>query len=190
MDRIYAMDARQRHLTGYLYELTNGTVYDVELVLVKTGYWFEPALLMSFVVNDCLVHAINYLFRHPIFVTRDQVHQLALQRMRKSTDYIVDRKVQSGYSVSLFSGLIVKNHRVYDISHLATYTPKPNMRPWVQLELLVASSMLDNIVNDELLIIGTYTNSEGELLKHASTFLRMEVGPSKESVVLHLDSNK
>ncbi len=65
------MDPVERHLTGYLYACANGTVYDEEQVLVPNTYWFEPPLIQTFVVNDCLTHAYNYLCRHPVLTMRE-----------------------------------------------------------------------------------------------------------------------
>ena len=97
-----SLDDSERHLTGYLYLRANGTLYDQYEILLKNYFWFEPAIQMPFAINDCLIHAINYIFRHPIFVTRDQVHRLALLKMKKASDYIVSRKVTNGYALSLY----------------------------------------------------------------------------------------
>ena len=97
-----SLDDSERHLTGYLYLRANGTLYDQYEILLKNYFWFEPAIQMPFAINDCLIHAINYIFRHPIFVTRDQVHRLALRKMKKASDYIVSRKVDNGYALSLY----------------------------------------------------------------------------------------
>ena len=66
-----ALRPEERHRTGHLYQRSNGTVYDPSELLRQNSFWFEPARRTRFPVNDCLVHAVNYLFRHPIFVTRD-----------------------------------------------------------------------------------------------------------------------
>jgi hypothetical protein len=66
-----ALSAEERHRTGHMYKRSNGTVYDPREILRSNYFWFEPARRTRFAINDCLVHAVNYLFRHPIFVTRD-----------------------------------------------------------------------------------------------------------------------
>jgi hypothetical protein len=117
MDRLGSLNDSERHLTGYLYLRENGTLYDQWEILLENYFWFEPAIKMPFIINDCLVHALNYLFRHPIFVTRDQVHRLALRRMKKASDYIIGRKVENGYALSLFANFVVKKDRSYTIEH-------------------------------------------------------------------------
>jgi hypothetical protein len=82
---------------------------------------------LSFAVNDCLIHAINYLFYYPIFVTREQVHQLALWRKKKDASFIVDQKVSNGYSVSLFSNLVYIRGYRYAILNLMTFTADNSM---------------------------------------------------------------
>ena len=95
MERINSLDESERHLTGHLYQTTNGKVYDQSQILLDNYFWFEPGRPMPFAVMDCLVHAVNYIFRHPIFVTRDQVHQLALRRSKKAKSYLAEVKVET-----------------------------------------------------------------------------------------------
>ena len=49
--------------------------------------------------------------------------------------------------------------------------------------------MLRFCLDEELLIIGTFLNEDGKEVQHASTFIYIECAPSKEAVVVHLDSN-
>jgi hypothetical protein len=49
--------------------------------------------------------------------------------------------------------------------------------------------MIDDNFNEEALIISTFTNQEGQVRRHATTFIRLECGPLKTPVVLYLDSN-
>jgi hypothetical protein len=110
-------------------------------------------------VNDCLIHAINYLFRHPIFVTRDQCYQLARQRQRKNADYMISRKVDSGYSVALFSDLIYINYRRYTIEHVKTFAIDIETPVWRQLESFILEQMLGiNYMYEQFLLIGSFTN--------------------------------
>jgi len=45
------------------------------------------------------------------------VHRLALRRMKKASDYIISRKVENGYALSLFANFVVKKDRSYTIEH-------------------------------------------------------------------------
>ncbi len=123
----------ERHLHGNLYRYATEEAFYPDRILNRDKFFFEPARRMSFNVNDCLIHAINYIFYYPIFVTREQVHQLALWRKKKDASYIVDQKVNNGYSVSLFSNLVYLNFMRYEIRNLITFTPDNSMPVWSQL---------------------------------------------------------
>ena len=77
---------------GPLYQLHNGTEWDEREVLpghLENAFWFEkPA---NDYCNDCVTHAFNYAFKHPILVKREQVHRLATERDRKGADYTMQR---------------------------------------------------------------------------------------------------
>jgi hypothetical protein len=66
----------ERHTWGYLYANNNGMVYDPEAFLDHNDFFWERPL-STHLVNDCSIHTINFVFRHPIFVLRQQVHRLA-----------------------------------------------------------------------------------------------------------------
>ena len=66
--RLEADDPEERHTWGYLYAVNNGREYDPSALLHQDDFFWEKPL--STIVNDCVVHAINFAFRHPIFVTR------------------------------------------------------------------------------------------------------------------------
>jgi hypothetical protein len=189
IDRIANLDPRQRHLTGPLYRDKNGTVFDPSQILNKNDFFFEPALIMPFPVNDCMPYTINQFYRHPIFTTRDQVHRLALLRQKKSKERIVDRKIDDGYSLQLFDHFVVKNRRKYSLKHEETIITDGDDEAWSRLQDFVQYRMLEVNVNDEFLIIGTFVDEEGKERRHASTFIRLEVGPSKTPVIIHLDCN-
>ena len=57
------------------------------------------------------------------------------------------------------------------------------------LKEFVEYHMLQVRLDPELLIIGTFKNLDGKKVQHASTFIYIECAPSKEAVVVHLDSN-
>jgi hypothetical protein len=66
-----------RYTKGYIYSSSNGTEYTPDEILRENSIWFERPLAQSMVTNDCSIHTINYLYRHPLFVKREQVHNLA-----------------------------------------------------------------------------------------------------------------
>ena len=111
--RIENLGENERHLHGNLYRYATEEAFYPDRILNRDKFFFEPARRMSFNVNDCLIHAINYIFYYPLFATREQVHQLAVWRKKKNASYIVDQKVNNGYSVSLFSNLVYLNFRRY-----------------------------------------------------------------------------
>ena len=105
--RIEDLGENERHLHGNLYKFATEEAFYPDRILNRDKFFFEPARSMSFAVNDCLIHAIYY----PLFVTREQVHQLAVWKKKKDASYIVDQKVNNGYSVSLFSNPVYLNFR-------------------------------------------------------------------------------
>ena len=54
-----ALSEEARHLTGYMFQHTNGKVYDPSKILEYSNFWFEPARPTKHPINDCLVHVIN-----------------------------------------------------------------------------------------------------------------------------------
>ena len=136
------------------------------------------------------MHAINYLFREAIFVTRDQVYKLAIRRKKKATAFIISQKISNGYSISLFNDLIVANKRRYTIDHVCSFYSSDVELASAHLEAFIWDRMLGPCCMDEqFLLIGAFVDEMGEVLKHASTFIKMECGSKKEGVVVHLDSN-
>ena len=98
-------------------------------------------------------------------------------RKKKATAWIVDQKIETGYSVSLFSNLIFLNGYRYALPHVITFTTDNSMPAWSQLEGFVRERMLGPVWNyEELLLIGSFLNDELKECKHASTLLRFEVG--------------
>jgi len=73
----------ERYTKGCIYSAVNGIEYTPEKILVPNVIFFERPMAKSMVPNDCSTHTINYLFRHPVFVMREQVHRLALRNVRK-----------------------------------------------------------------------------------------------------------
>jgi hypothetical protein len=111
-------------------------------------------------------------------------------RKKKATAFIIDCKVKHSYSVSLFSNLIFINNRRYSIDHVFTFGGSSPLPYWMRLERFIHERMLDiNWLDWEFLLIGTFRKDDGKKAKHASTFVRLEVGPLKLPVVAYLDSN-
>ena len=100
---------------GPLYQLHNGTKWDEREVLssyMQNSFWFEkPA---NDYCNDCVTHAFNYAFKHPILVSREQVHRLAGERDRKGADYTMQRVKNGGYSLKMFNSFVVKEDKTYN----------------------------------------------------------------------------
>jgi hypothetical protein len=74
-------------------------------------FWEKP--LSTHLVNDCAIHTINYVFRHPIFVLRQQVHRLAQVISKKKNELVLQRKQTGGYPFSMFNYLIVRLGQSY-----------------------------------------------------------------------------
>ena len=64
------------HITGRMYEDAVATPYNSDNLLNRDTLWFEQGIYVP--VQDCLGHAINYLFNDPIFTDREQLFNLAL----------------------------------------------------------------------------------------------------------------
>ena len=100
---------------GPLYQLHNGTKWDEREVLprhLENAFWFEKPV--NDYCNDCVTHAFNYAFKHPILVSREQVHCLALERDRKRADYTLQRVKNGGYSLKMFNSFVVKVDQIYN----------------------------------------------------------------------------
>ena len=114
IDAFNADTSDEKFVKGLIYAVSNGTKFTPHEILLKNAVWFEPALDASMVDNDCLTHSINYLFRHPIFVMREQVHRLAKKRDKKSSSVVEKRKRSGGYSLSIFADFVVKEGCTYN----------------------------------------------------------------------------
>jgi hypothetical protein len=114
---------------GPLYQLHNGTEWDEREVLpghLENAFWFEkPA---NDYCNDCVTHAFNYAFKHPILVKREQVHRLARERDRRGADFTMQRIMNGGYSLKMFNSFVVKEDKTYNFELYKQLTL------WVELE--------------------------------------------------------
>jgi hypothetical protein len=79
---------------------------------------------------------------------------LALKKKKRSIEETIDKKIQGGYTISIFNEVIMKRGRTYTIDYLLTYEQEISR----SLELFVTCSMLWDNVNDELLVIGSFIN--------------------------------
>jgi hypothetical protein len=107
-----------RYTKGYIYSASNGTEYTPDEILVPNTIFFERPLAQSMVSNDCSTHTFNYLFRHPVFTMREQVHRLALRNVHKKKETTDERKKKGGYSLKIFNDFIVKDGLVYYLEEL------------------------------------------------------------------------
>jgi hypothetical protein len=164
-------------------------VYDERQLLRTNYFWFDQAHRVAFIVNDCMVYAVNAAFRHPIFVMREQVHRLACLRQKKDEDEIIDKKVETGYPLALFQNLIMKEGRTFEFICDKELLAEGATPATAALRLYVEDQMLNLCLDEELLLIGTFLNDDGLEVQHASTFIRLECGLSREAVIVHLDSN-
>jgi hypothetical protein len=144
---------------------------------------------MKLSINDCVSYSINGIYRYALFTTREQVHRLAVQRQKKSKDQIANRKILDGYSLKLFDHFVVKNRRKYSLKHDETVVTDIDNSAWARLRDFIEYRLIEVRANDEFLIIGTFDDEEGKGRRHASTFIRLDIGPSKAPVIIHLDSN-
>lgn len=113
-----------RYTKGYIYSSSNGTEYTPDEILRENFIWFERPLAKSMVTNDCSIHTFNYLFRHPVFVKREQVHALALTRVHMKKDSVDQRKKEGGYSLKIFNDFVVKDGFVYSLKELNRFDIK------------------------------------------------------------------
>jgi hypothetical protein len=100
---------------GPLYQLHNETKWDEREFLprhLENAFWFDKPV--NDYCNDCVTHAFNYAFKHPILVSRKQVHRLALERDRKRADYTMQRVKNRGYSLKMFHSFVVKEDQIYN----------------------------------------------------------------------------
>ena len=112
------MSERDIHTTGRMYDNAVATPYDPHNLLDRSKIWFEPA--KNDTVQDCLVHAFNYMVRFPLFTDREQLFELAKERGRRSNLYTADRKMKAGYAPSKFSHFVVKGNKCYELVFLKT----------------------------------------------------------------------
>jgi hypothetical protein len=190
MDSIANLDPLSPHLTGRLYQRVISTVFDPTKILNKSDFFFAPAVQMRFSINDCVSYSINVIYCCALFNTREQVHRLAVQRQKKSMDQIANRKILDGYSLKLFDHFVVKNRRKYSLKHDDTVVTDIDNSAWGRLLEFIEYRLIEVAANDEFLIIGTFDDEEGKGRRQASTFIRLEVGPSKAPVIIHLLSPK
>ena len=101
-----------------MYDNAAATPYDPHNLLDGMSIWFEPAKHDP--VQDCLIHAFNYLMRFPLFTDREQLFYLALKRGKRSIEYTAARKKKAGYAISMFNHFVVKGNKSYDLAFLVT----------------------------------------------------------------------
>jgi hypothetical protein len=154
---------------------------------MQNSFWFEkPA---NDYCNDCVTHAFNYAFKHPILVSREQVHRLAGERDRKGADYTMQRVKNGGYSLKMFNSFVVKEDKTYNFELYMQLTL------WVELEDTV-KAFFQTGLGTTLLLVGSYKGEsyneqintmQIDTATHACTFLAHR-GKSGKIQTLCLDS--
>jgi hypothetical protein len=92
--------------------------------------------------------------------------------------------------VALFNNVIAKDHRTFKMDHAVIFVNTSDGPAWSRLEEHIQDHMLGvNRMLHEFLLIGTFRDASGKEARHASTFIRIDCGPRKTPVVVHLDAN-
>ena len=55
-----------------------------------------------------MAHTFNYVFKHPILVTRELVFRLALHQSKLGRDDVERRRLKGGYSLAIFNEFVLK----------------------------------------------------------------------------------
>lgn len=175
-----------RYTKGFIYSASNGTKYTPDEILRENYIWFERPLHQSMVTNDCSTHTFNYLFRHPVFVKREQVHALALDRAHRKADSVDQRKKEGGYSLKIFNDFVVKDGFVYSLKELNKFDIK-DKQGYEELEQFVKAGMIHSDFRNELVLVGT--GFRDHAYTHSSVFLRIKSKGGKPLIV-HLDCDQ
>ena len=141
-------------------------------------------------MNDCAIHTINYVFRHPIFVLRQQVHRIAQVTSKKKDEWVLQHKRTGGYPFSMFNRLIVKGGQSYWLEPdpkaiFEVYEGKNgwSLKKFLERELLPAEKF-----TNEFVLVGMIQEGEA-LVTHSSVFLRV-IGSTGAPFIVHLDCNE
>ena len=166
-------------------------LYNVE------DYFFAQLIALPWRPNDCLLAALNCLFRFPIFTSRWQAHTLAKRVSKLSHKKCIEKKMGAGYTLAMFNKVFLDGRYQYCLEPMSKY-PDPE-RPqskllrqqaqWELLQLYVTAQLIESHTVNEILLHGRF-NVEGEEVGHYTVFLRVEIAPKKVPVLLHLDINK
>lgn len=136
-----------RYTKGYIYSSSNGTEYTPDEILRHNYIWFERPLAQSMVTNDCSIHTINYLYRHPLFTMREQVHNLAQIKVHKKKDSVDQRKKEGGYSLKIFNDFVVKDGFVYSLKELHRFDIN-QQQGYKELQQFVEAGMIHTDLRD------------------------------------------
>jgi hypothetical protein len=179
----------ERHTWGYLYAVNNGMVYDPEALLPHDDFFWEKPL-STHLVNDCAIHTINYVFRHPIFVLRQQVHRLARVISKKKNDFIVERKKSGGYPFSIINYLVVKGGQSYwlEPDPKAIFNIYEGKNGWSLKKFLDSELLPAEKTTNEFVLVGMIQDGEA-VVTHSSVFLRV-IGSTGAPFIVHLDCNE
>jgi len=176
----------ERYTKGYIYSAVNGTEYTPEEILVPNVIFFERPMAKSMVPNDCSTHTINYLFRHPVFVMREQVHRLALRNLHMKASKVDELKKKGGYSLKIFNDFVVKDGFVYSLKELHVLDIS-GQQGYVELQKFVEAGMIHSDFRNELVLVGSGFREEP--YTHSSVFLRHQSAKGIP-LILHLDCDQ
>jgi hypothetical protein len=176
----------ERYTKGYIYSSENGTEYTPDEILRPNFIFFERPMAKSMVPNDCSTHTINYLFRHPIFTMREQVHRLAYRNLHMKASKVDQLKKKGGYSLKIFNDFIVKDGVVYSLKELHVLDIS-GQQGYVELQKFVEAGMIHSDFRSELVLVGSGFREEA--YTHSSVFLRHQSAKGIP-LILHLDCDQ
>ena len=104
--RLQRLPGNLRHVRGPLFKNASNRVYDPSQILNRQSFFFEPALSLPYLSQDCMIFAVDYAFRYPVFTNRRQVHRLAKRVLKRADKELMDVKASKGYNLSMFSEVV------------------------------------------------------------------------------------
>ena len=84
------------------------------MILNRQSFFFEPALSLPYLSQDCMTIAVDYALRYPVFTNRRQVHRLAKRVLKKAEDDLISTKVNKGYNLAMFSKVVATETKLFE----------------------------------------------------------------------------
>jgi hypothetical protein len=118
---------------GFLYRGYREQSFNPDRCYDLNEYFFEQPTPMGKLLNDCLVHSINYALRFPYFVDREQVGRLVMLKQNMTQEKMAADKKRGGVTMSAFKDFFLKDGKSFSAKLFAHFEIQNKEKPGAEI---------------------------------------------------------